>query len=78
MSYNAPAGEQMSLPAHPVYVNDSVYDGAVIHRFVCVCVIGVCFIIPSSFPFHTPLHGFIIPLIVSTFSPHLVVAWSPW
>ncbi|KAL6107451.1 ddr2 [Pungitius sinensis] len=28
VSYNAPAGEQMSLPA---YFNDSVYDGAVIH-----------------------------------------------
>uniref|UniRef100_A0A3Q1D2T6 Discoidin domain-containing receptor 2 n=1 Tax=Amphiprion ocellaris TaxID=80972 RepID=A0A3Q1D2T6_AMPOC len=31
VSYNAPAGEQMSLPAYPVYVNDSVYDGAIIH-----------------------------------------------
>ncbi|XP_019134706.2 discoidin domain-containing receptor 2 [Larimichthys crocea] len=31
VSYNAPAGEQMNLPAFPVYVNDSVYDGAVIH-----------------------------------------------
>lgn len=40
----------MSLPAHPVYVNDSVYDGAVIHR----CV-RVCFIVPSSFLFHTTL-----------------------
>ncbi|XP_067370187.1 discoidin domain-containing receptor 2 isoform X1 [Channa argus] len=31
VSYNAPAGEQMTLPAFPVYLNDSVYDGAVIH-----------------------------------------------
>ncbi|XP_047443918.1 discoidin domain-containing receptor 2 isoform X3 [Mugil cephalus] len=31
VSYNAPAGEQMSLPLYPVYLNDSVYDGAVIH-----------------------------------------------
>ncbi|KAM9762290.1 discoidin domain-containing receptor 2 isoform 1-T1 [Menidia menidia] len=31
VSYNAPAGEQMKLPTHPVYLNDSVYDGAVIH-----------------------------------------------
>uniref|UniRef100_A0A3Q1GQL5 Discoidin domain-containing receptor 2 n=1 Tax=Acanthochromis polyacanthus TaxID=80966 RepID=A0A3Q1GQL5_9TELE len=31
VSYNAPAGEQMILPAYPVYVNDSVYDGAIIH-----------------------------------------------
>uniref|UniRef100_A0A671W2E3 Discoidin domain-containing receptor 2 n=1 Tax=Sparus aurata TaxID=8175 RepID=A0A671W2E3_SPAAU len=31
VSYNAPAGEQMNLPSHPVYVNDTVYDGAVIH-----------------------------------------------
>uniref|UniRef100_A0A8P4K3W3 receptor protein-tyrosine kinase n=1 Tax=Dicentrarchus labrax TaxID=13489 RepID=A0A8P4K3W3_DICLA len=32
VSYNAPVGEQMNLPAYPVYLNDSVYDGAVIHR----------------------------------------------
>uniref|UniRef100_A0A8C2XIW4 receptor protein-tyrosine kinase n=1 Tax=Cyclopterus lumpus TaxID=8103 RepID=A0A8C2XIW4_CYCLU len=32
VSYNAPVGEQMSLPALPAYFNDSVYDGAVIHR----------------------------------------------
>lgn len=32
VSYNAPAGEQMNLPSFPVYVNDSVYDGAVTHR----------------------------------------------
>lgn len=32
VSYNAPAGEQMKLPSFPVYVNDSVYDGAVTHR----------------------------------------------
>uniref|UniRef100_A0A8P4GH54 Discoidin domain-containing receptor 2 n=2 Tax=Dicentrarchus labrax TaxID=13489 RepID=A0A8P4GH54_DICLA len=31
VSYNAPVGEQMNLPAYPVYLNDSVYDGAVIH-----------------------------------------------
>ncbi|CAL8254553.1 unnamed protein product [Merluccius merluccius] len=31
VSYNAPAGEQMNLPSFPVYLNDSVYDGAVIH-----------------------------------------------
>ncbi|XP_034440074.1 discoidin domain-containing receptor 2 isoform X4 [Hippoglossus hippoglossus] len=31
VSYNAPIGEQMSSPAYPVYLNDSVYDGAVIH-----------------------------------------------
>uniref|UniRef100_H2VCH9 Discoidin domain-containing receptor 2 n=1 Tax=Takifugu rubripes TaxID=31033 RepID=H2VCH9_TAKRU len=31
VSYNAPAGEQMNLPSFPVYVNDSVYDGAVTH-----------------------------------------------
>uniref|UniRef100_A0A8C2XC63 receptor protein-tyrosine kinase n=1 Tax=Cyclopterus lumpus TaxID=8103 RepID=A0A8C2XC63_CYCLU len=38
VSYNAPVGEQMSLPALPAYFNDSVYDGAVIHR--CVCGLG--------------------------------------
>uniref|UniRef100_A0A3Q2Q4F6 receptor protein-tyrosine kinase n=1 Tax=Fundulus heteroclitus TaxID=8078 RepID=A0A3Q2Q4F6_FUNHE len=32
VSYNAPAGQQMNLPAYPVYLNDSVYDGAIIHR----------------------------------------------
>lgn len=47
VSYNAPVGEQMNFPAYPVYVNDSVYDGAVIHRYVC-------FSIPS-FPFSTTL-----------------------
>ncbi|XP_028301039.1 discoidin domain-containing receptor 2 [Gouania willdenowi] len=31
VSYNAPAGEQMSLPAYHVYLNDSVYDGAIIY-----------------------------------------------
>ncbi|KAK1897487.1 Discoidin domain containing receptor 2 [Dissostichus eleginoides] len=31
VSYNAPAGEQMNLPIHPASLNDSVYDGAVIH-----------------------------------------------
>ncbi|XP_047230286.1 discoidin domain-containing receptor 2 isoform X1 [Girardinichthys multiradiatus] len=31
VSYNAPAGQQMNLPAYPVYLNDSVYDGAIIH-----------------------------------------------
>ncbi|CAL8309023.1 unnamed protein product [Lota lota] len=31
VSYNAPVGEQMNLPSFPVYLNDSVYDGAVIH-----------------------------------------------
>lgn len=31
VSYNAPAGEQMNLRGHPVYLNDSVYDGAVIY-----------------------------------------------
>lgn len=31
VSYNAPAGEQMNLHSHPVYLNDSVYDGAVIY-----------------------------------------------
>ncbi|KAM6962808.1 discoidin domain-containing receptor 2 [Aplochiton taeniatus] len=31
VSYNSPTGEQMNLPSHPVYLNDSVYDGAVIH-----------------------------------------------
>ncbi|KAJ7986459.1 hypothetical protein DPEC_G00340110 [Dallia pectoralis] len=30
VSYNAPAGEQMSLEGEPVHLNDSVYDGAVI------------------------------------------------
>lgn len=39
VSYNAPAGEQMTLPAHPVYLNDSVYDGAVIYRCVCLRVL---------------------------------------
>ncbi|XP_028443114.1 discoidin domain-containing receptor 2 isoform X2 [Perca flavescens] len=29
VSYNAAAGEQMSLPAYSAYLNDSVYDGAV-------------------------------------------------
>lgn len=67
VSYNAPAGEQMSLPAFPVYVNDSVYDGAVIHR--CVC---------APF-FHTSLHCFITALILRQyFLLHLVVASSPW
>lgn len=32
VSYNAPVGGQMNLPDYPVYVNDSVYDGAIIHR----------------------------------------------
>uniref|UniRef100_A0A8D3EB30 Discoidin domain-containing receptor 2 n=1 Tax=Scophthalmus maximus TaxID=52904 RepID=A0A8D3EB30_SCOMX len=31
VSYNSPVGEQMTSPAYPVYLNDSVYDGAVIH-----------------------------------------------
>uniref|UniRef100_A0A8C7Q228 Discoidin domain-containing receptor 2 n=1 Tax=Oncorhynchus mykiss TaxID=8022 RepID=A0A8C7Q228_ONCMY len=31
VSYNAPAGEQMSLEGQPVHFNDSVYDGAVIY-----------------------------------------------
>uniref|UniRef100_A0A8C7Z9L6 Discoidin domain-containing receptor 2 n=1 Tax=Oryzias sinensis TaxID=183150 RepID=A0A8C7Z9L6_9TELE len=31
VSYNAPAGEQMKLPAFPVFFNDSVYDGAITH-----------------------------------------------
>ncbi|KAM9385287.1 discoidin domain-containing receptor 2 isoform 2-T2 [Pholidichthys leucotaenia] len=31
VSYNAPIGEQMMLPSEPVYLNDSVYDGAIIH-----------------------------------------------
>uniref|UniRef100_A0A3Q3KQ94 Discoidin domain-containing receptor 2 n=1 Tax=Monopterus albus TaxID=43700 RepID=A0A3Q3KQ94_MONAL len=31
VSYNAPAGEQMTLPSYPVYLNDSVYDGAIIY-----------------------------------------------
>ncbi|KAF7203246.1 discoidin domain-containing receptor 2 isoform X2 [Nothobranchius furzeri] len=31
VSYNSPVGQQMSLPAYPVYLNDSVYDGAIIH-----------------------------------------------
>uniref|UniRef100_A0A673A8C2 Discoidin domain-containing receptor 2 n=1 Tax=Sphaeramia orbicularis TaxID=375764 RepID=A0A673A8C2_9TELE len=31
VSYNVPAGEQMTISGHPVYLNDSVYDGAVIH-----------------------------------------------
>lgn len=39
VSYNAPAGEQMSMPSYPVYLNDSVYDGAVIYRCVCMCVL---------------------------------------
>lgn len=49
----------MSLPSHPAYLNDSVYDGAVIHR--CVCVF-LCFNFPSSSLFHTPLPCFIIAL----------------
>uniref|UniRef100_A0A665TGL7 receptor protein-tyrosine kinase n=1 Tax=Echeneis naucrates TaxID=173247 RepID=A0A665TGL7_ECHNA len=32
VSYNAPAGEQMNSPSYPIYLNDSVYDGAVIYR----------------------------------------------
>uniref|UniRef100_A0AAX7T7C5 receptor protein-tyrosine kinase n=1 Tax=Astatotilapia calliptera TaxID=8154 RepID=A0AAX7T7C5_ASTCA len=32
VSYNVPVGEQMNLPAYPVYLNDSVYDGAIIYR----------------------------------------------
>ncbi|XP_053728376.1 discoidin domain-containing receptor 2 [Synchiropus splendidus] len=31
VSYNAPIGEQMNLPGLQVYLNDSVYDGAIIH-----------------------------------------------
>ncbi|XP_061634255.1 discoidin domain-containing receptor 2 [Phyllopteryx taeniolatus] len=31
VSYNAPVGQQMNLPEHAVYLNDSVYDGAVIY-----------------------------------------------
>ncbi|XP_037530754.1 discoidin domain-containing receptor 2 [Nematolebias whitei] len=31
VSYNVPVGQQMNLPAYPVYLNDSVYDGAIIH-----------------------------------------------
>lgn len=36
VSYNVPVGEQMNLPAYPVYLNDSVYDGAIIYRCVTV------------------------------------------
>lgn len=32
VSYNAPAGHQMMLNDLPVYLNDSVYDGAVGYR----------------------------------------------
>uniref|UniRef100_A0A673A8B0 Discoidin domain-containing receptor 2 n=1 Tax=Sphaeramia orbicularis TaxID=375764 RepID=A0A673A8B0_9TELE len=39
VSYNVPAGEQMTISGHPVYLNDSVYDGAVIHR--CVMTEGL-------------------------------------
>lgn len=69
VSYNAPAGEQMNLPAYSVYLNDSVYDGAVIYR--CVCVL---------FFLSSPPYRFIILLILCQyfFFPHLVVAWSPW
>nr|XP_057929939.1 discoidin domain-containing receptor 2 isoform X2 [Doryrhamphus excisus] len=31
VSYNAPAGQRMNLPEQTVYLNDSVYDGAVIY-----------------------------------------------
>ncbi|XP_029002022.1 discoidin domain-containing receptor 2 isoform X2 [Betta splendens] len=31
VSYNAPVGEQMALATYHVYLNDSTYDGAVIH-----------------------------------------------
>ncbi|XP_038151251.1 discoidin domain-containing receptor 2 isoform X3 [Cyprinodon tularosa] len=31
VSYNAPVGQQMNHLAYPVYLNDSVYDGAIIH-----------------------------------------------
>ncbi|XP_041863210.1 discoidin domain-containing receptor 2 isoform X3 [Melanotaenia boesemani] len=31
VSYNSPTGEQMNLPAYTLYLNDSAYDGAVIH-----------------------------------------------
>ncbi|XP_067086656.1 discoidin domain-containing receptor 2 isoform X3 [Osmerus mordax] len=31
VSYNAPAGEQMNLHSQHVYLNDSVYDGAIIY-----------------------------------------------
>uniref|UniRef100_A0A3Q2YUM5 Discoidin domain-containing receptor 2 n=1 Tax=Hippocampus comes TaxID=109280 RepID=A0A3Q2YUM5_HIPCM len=31
VSYNAPAGQQMNIPEHVVYLNDSVYDGAIIY-----------------------------------------------
>lgn len=36
VSYNVPVGEQMNLPAYPVYLNDSVYDGAISYRCVTV------------------------------------------
>uniref|UniRef100_A0A7N6AK15 Discoidin domain-containing receptor 2 n=1 Tax=Anabas testudineus TaxID=64144 RepID=A0A7N6AK15_ANATE len=39
VSYNAPVGEQMTLPTYPVYLNDSVYDGAIIYR--CVMTEGL-------------------------------------
>lgn len=45
VSYNVPVGEQMNLPAYPVYLNDSVYDGAIIYRCVTVYVLGFFFVI---------------------------------
>lgn len=36
VSYNAPVGGQMNLASDTVYLNDSVYDGAIIHRYMSV------------------------------------------
>lgn len=47
VSYNVPVGQQMNLPAYPVYLNDSVYDGAIIHR----CVNVSCFLATLGFFF---------------------------
>lgn len=50
----------MNFPAYPVYVNDSVYDGAVIHRYVCVSVVHP--------PSPLALHRFIIAVILLQYS----------
>lgn len=34
VSYNAPLGQEMILHDQEVYLNDSVYDGAILYRSV--------------------------------------------
>lgn len=32
VSYSAPAGQQMTLKGQQIYLNDTVYDGAISYR----------------------------------------------